>query len=72
MKLDLLNSYLILQLRGTHVDFYRPVHAQEQGVKVDVVNWGLVRPLWVVMFDFQTNPCPCHVSQTWQKGGDEV
>lgn len=61
-----------LKLRRTYIDMYSLVHAQKQGVKVEVVNWGLVRPFRIVSFDFQTNPYAFHVPHVRQKCGDEV
>lgn len=67
-----LGSVKSVKLRGTYIDFNGPLHAQKQGVEIDVVNWRPVRPFRVVTFDFQSDPYPFHVSHAWQKGGDEV
>lgn len=61
-----------VKVRGTHVDVHGLVHANKQWVKIGVFNIGLIHPLMVVTFDFQTNPYRVHVSHARQKGGDEV
>ena len=61
-----------MQLTWTYLDGYGLVHAQEQGVKVEVVDWRLVHPLRVPMLDFQTNPDPFPISQARQQWGDEI
>lgn len=60
------------KMRGTYIYFYSPVHAQKQGVEIDIANWGLIHPLKVFTLDFQTQPHLAHVSNVWQEARDEV
>lgn len=56
----------------TYIDLYGLLHAQEQGIKVEVANCGLIHPLRITLLDFHTNPYIFHVTQIWQEGVDEV
>lgn len=57
---------------NTYLYFYSPLHAQKQGVKIDIANRRLISPLQVVVLDFHTYPYCVHVPHVWQKGSDEV
>lgn len=62
-------GYWVVQLpsvgRGTHINSHSPVHAHEQGVKIEIVYWRLIYPFRLVTRDFESNPYPVHVFHAW-------